>query len=145
MHFHEHGALLILFPLFGRTLLWFRQRDSTFFRNDSQGVGKLAALHLHHEIENVPAFAATKAVINLPRRMHVEGRSLFRMKRTQPAKILPRLFQLDVLAHHADNVRLLLYALRNGSRFRHAQFRNSTTVIALPPCSSDSKEDFPTS
>jgi hypothetical protein len=34
------------------------------------------------------------------------------MKRTQAAEILPGFFQADVFAHHADNVRLLLHAIR---------------------------------
>jgi len=34
------------------------------------------------------------------------------VERAQAAEILPGLFELDVLAHHADNVRLLLHAFR---------------------------------
>jgi hypothetical protein len=34
------------------------------------------------------------------------------MKWTQPAEILPGLFQAHIFAHHANNVRLLLYAIR---------------------------------
>jgi hypothetical protein len=34
------------------------------------------------------------------------------MKWAQPAEILAGLFQAHVFAHHADNVRLLFYAIR---------------------------------
>jgi hypothetical protein len=34
------------------------------------------------------------------------------MEGTQPGKILAGLFQADVFAHHANDVRLLLHALR---------------------------------
>ena len=41
------------------------------------------------------------------------------MKRAEAAEILPGLFELDVFAHHADDVRLLFYAFRDGSGFCH--------------------------
>ena len=41
------------------------------------------------------------------------------MKRAKAAEILAGFFEADVLAHHADNVRLLFHFIRNGSRFRH--------------------------
>ena len=34
------------------------------------------------------------------------------MERAETAEVLPGLFQADVLAYHADDVRLLLHALR---------------------------------
>ena len=112
MHFNQCGALLIFFALFRRALLGARNGNAAFFRHDANGVRKFALLHLHHKTENVAALAAPEAVIDLASGMNVERRSLLRMKRAEPAEILPGLLELDVFAHHADDVRLLLDAIR---------------------------------
>ena len=112
VHFYQNRALLILPPLLRRLLLLPRNRDPAFLRNDPNRLGKRAFLHLHHKFENVSAHAASKAVINLLRRMHRKRRRLFRVKRAQPGKILPALFQAHVFPHHANDVRLLLYPIR---------------------------------
>jgi len=44
--------------------------------------------------------------------MHGERRRLLGMEWTEAAEILSGLFQADVFAHHADDVRLLLHAIR---------------------------------
>src|SRR5947209_4775984 len=119
MHLHQRRALLVFAAFFRRTLAGTRNRNAALFRNDSHRVGEFAFLHLPHEAEDVTADAASETVINLLHRMDRERRRLLRMKRAEPRKILPALFQADVLAHHADNVRLLLHTLRKGSRFRH--------------------------
>ncbi len=74
--------------------------------------GKRTLVQFHHKFENVAAHTATKAVINLPNRMHIERRRFFLVKRAQAGKTLAAFLQADVLADHADNVRLLLHALR---------------------------------
>ncbi len=112
MHFHQRSALLILLALLGRALLRPRHGDAAFFRDDAHRFRKRNLVHLHHEFENVAAYAAPKAVINLLYRMHGKRRRLFGMKRAQTAEILPGLFQANVFAHHADDVRLLLHAIR---------------------------------
>jgi len=59
-------------------------------------------------------------VKELPRGMHRERRRLLAMKRTQPRKILrPRLLQLDVIADHANDVRLLLERVSEIARVSH--------------------------
>ena len=82
------------------------------FRDDPNGVGKFALFHLHHKTKDVAALAASEAVIDLARGMNVEGRTLLRMKGAEAPEILSGLLQLDVFAHHADDVRLLLDAIR---------------------------------
>src|SRR5260370_297610 len=74
--------------------------------------GNRALFHLHPKFETIPAHAASKALINLLRRMHRKRRRLFRVKWTQPGKILPALFQANVFADHANDVRLLFYFVR---------------------------------
>src|SRR6266436_6287513 len=112
MHFHEHGALLLLFPFFRRMFLRPLQRDSAFLRHDAQRFRKLAPLHFHHKVEDIAALATPEAVKNLAHWMHVERRRLLRMEWTKPAEILPGLLKLEVFPYHADNVRLLLHLLR---------------------------------
>ena len=112
MQFHERSALLILLALLGRAFPRARNRDAAFFRDGAHRLRKRDLVHLHHELEHVAARAAPEAVINLLHRMHGKRRRLFGMERTQPREILPGLFQADVFAHHADNVRLLLHAIR---------------------------------
>ena len=51
-------------------------------------------------------------MINLAHGMHVERRSLFLVERAEAREILARLLQADVFADDADDVRLLLYFLR---------------------------------
>src|SRR2546430_12335006 len=66
------------------------------------------------------ALPISETVKELPRGMHRERRRLLAMKRTQPRKILrPRLLQLDVIAHHADDIRLLLERVREIARVGH--------------------------
>src|SRR6266568_4382156 len=130
MHLHQRRALLVLAVFFRRALAGTRNRNAALFRNDSHRFGEFAFLHLPHEAEDVTADAASETVINLLHRMDRKRRRFLRMKRAQPGKILPALLQPDVLAHHADNVRLLLHPLRKGSRFRHRiETRNSKPEI----------------
>ena len=111
MHFYERGALLILAALFGRTFARGGHRDTAFFGDNADGIGKCALFHFHHEFEDVAADAAAEAVINLLHRMNGERGSLFRMERAEAAEVLARLFQADVFADYADDVRLLFHAI----------------------------------
>src|SRR5262249_53790863 len=123
--FHQHRTLLVLASFLRRTLPRAGQRDATFFGDDPHRFGKGALLHFHNKFENIATLSAAKAVINLFRRMNVERRSFLGMKRAKAAKVLPRLFQLEVFADYADDIRLLLHLLRQGSRFCH-------TIRAVP-------------
>jgi hypothetical protein len=51
-------------------------------------------------------------MVNLFRRVHSEGRRFFRVERAQARKILAAFFQAHIFADNADDVRLLLYAIR---------------------------------
>jgi hypothetical protein len=44
--------------------------------------------------------------------MHGKRRRFFLVEWAQAGKVLPRLFEADVFPDHADDVRLLLHALR---------------------------------
>ena len=112
MQFHERSALLILLALLGRAFPGAWNGDAAFFRHGANRLRKRDLVHLHHELEHVAARAAPEAVINLLHRMHRERRRFFGMEWTQPREILPGLFQAHIFAHHANNVRLLLDALR---------------------------------
>ena len=78
MHFHERGALLIFLALFGRALSGPRDRDAAFFRDDAHGFRKRTLVHFHHELEDVAADAAAKAVVNLLRRDGRQTMAIFR-------------------------------------------------------------------
>ena len=112
MHFDQQRALLIFAAFFGRALSRRGNGDATFLRNDANRFGKRTFLHFHHEFENVSADSAAKAVINLSRWMNVERRRFFGVKWAQARENSARLFQLNVFADHANNVRLLLDAIR---------------------------------
>ena len=112
MHLDQDCSLLIFFSFFRRAFLGPGQRNPAFFSDDADGFWKLALFHFHDEAENVSALAAAEAMENLLHGVNSKGRSLLSMKRAQAGEILPALFQADVFAHHADNVRLLLHAIR---------------------------------
>src|SRR5690348_15295675 len=112
VHFDERRALLIFAALFGRSFARFGNGNAAFGRNGANCFGKSAPVHFHDEFENVAAFAAAEAVIELLHSVNGKGRRLFLMKRTQAAEILAGFFQAHVLADDSDDVRLLLYAFR---------------------------------
>ena len=112
MHFDQCGALLIFFAFFGRVLSGLRDGDAAFFRDDSNRFWKRTLFHFHDEFEDVAADAAAEAVINLFGRVDGERWRFFRVKRAQAGEILAALFQADVFADDADDVRLLLHAIR---------------------------------
>ena len=96
--------------------------------DETQGVGKFAALHLHHKIENVAAFPAAETVKNLLDRRDGERWCLFLVERAKPAEILASFLEADVFADNPNDVGLLLDPFGSGTRFRHfdlrAQFYN---------------------
>jgi hypothetical protein len=112
MYFDEQCALLILAALFGRAFTWRWDGDAAFFGDNANGFGERALFHLHDELEDVAADVAAEAMIDLAQWMDVEGRRFFGVERAESAKILPSLLQLDVFADDADDVRLLLDAIR---------------------------------
>ena len=111
MHLDERRPLLILAPLFRRTLAGCGHRNSAFFGHDPDRLRKRAFLHFHHKFKNITAHSAAEAMINLLHGMNRERRRLLGMKRAQAAEILPSLLQAHVFADNADDVRLLFYAI----------------------------------
>src|SRR5690348_481221 len=112
LNFDQRGALLIFAAFFGRTLAGLRYRNAALLRDGANSLRKGQLVHFHHEFENVAACAAAEAVIDLLHGMDGERRSLFLMERAQTGEVLAALFEADVFADDADDVRLLLHALR---------------------------------
>ena len=85
------------------------QRNPQLLRHRPHGFRESNVLDLLDKAENIAGHAAAEAVIELPRGMHRKRRRLLVMKRTKPGVVLrPSLLQLDVVAHNANDVRLLL-------------------------------------
>src|SRR6185312_14913636 len=64
--------------------------------------------------------------------MHGERSCLLLVEGTQSGKILrARLLQLDVVAHHANNIRLLLYRLREIDRAGHGSLLFSVKQLVV--------------
>src|SRR5258708_39496648 len=109
MHVDELAAPPRLLRLSGRAVLGLGQGEAQLLRHQADGLGKTDVLDLLHEAENVAGNAAAKAMIELARGVDGKRRRLLLVERTQPGKVLrSRLLQLDVVAHNADDIRLLL-------------------------------------
>src|ERR1700741_1865425 len=121
MHFDERGALLVLAAFFRRALARLGNGDAAFFGDRANRFGKSGLVHFHHEFEDVTAGAAAEAVINLFHGVHGEGGSFLLMEGAETGEIGATLFQAHVFADDADDVRLLLYALRETSRLSHCK------------------------
>jgi hypothetical protein len=89
-----------------------RYRDTAFFGDDSNGFRKRTLFHFHHEFEDVTADTTAEAVINLFGRVDGERWRFFCVEWAQAREILAALFQADVFADDADDVRLLFHAIR---------------------------------
>src|SRR5579864_2215055 len=112
MHFDQRGALLIFAALLGRTFARLRNADAAFFSDGAHRFRKRGLVHLHHELKNVAALAAAEAVVKLLGGVNGEGRRFFLMEWAKAAEILAAFFQANVFADDADDVRLLLDAIR---------------------------------
>src|SRR5882724_11760727 len=116
----QHRSQLGFFRLGRAAKAGFRERYVQLLRDRSHRLRKGNVLYFLHEAEHIARRPAPETVKELPRGMHRERRRLLAMKRTQPRKILrPRLLQLDVIAHHADDIRLLLERVREIARVGH--------------------------
>src|SRR5438876_398358 len=135
MNVEQHTAHLS-FLRFRRTAVTrLGQRDAKFLRDRPHRLGESDVLDLLHEAENVSRQPASEAVIELPRSMHGKRWRLLAMKGTQPRIILrPSLLQLDVIAHNADDVRLLLNRVREIAGVGHGW------RVVRRNCESESRE-----
>src|ERR1051326_5799134 len=108
MHLNQLAAFGCVFGFTLRAVLHPGQRNAHLFRDQPHRFRKANLLTFLHELKNVARFAAAEAMKELPRRVDRERWRLFIVERAQPAVILrPRLLELHVVAHNADNVRLL--------------------------------------
>ncbi|MBA7637844.1 hypothetical protein ES703_45493 [subsurface metagenome] len=79
----------------------------------AQRFAEVQALLLHNEGESVTASIAAEAMPALLFRINKEGGVSFVVKRTEPDQIAPRLFQRNVLADDAGNIRFLFDFVNN--------------------------------
>ena len=94
---------------FGRRVGDLRHGDAELLGDHAHGFGEGDVLDLLDEGENIASGVAAEAVKELVAGVNRERRSLFLVKRTKPGVVLRAgLAQLDVLAHDADDVGLLL-------------------------------------
>jgi hypothetical protein len=112
VHFDQRSALLILAALLRRSLARPRYRDAGLLGDGPHRLGELAFVHLHDEFEDVTAVVASEAVVHLLYRMDAKRRRFFLMEGAQAAEVLTGLFQTNIFADDADDVRLLLYLFR---------------------------------
>src|SRR5438874_6637713 len=116
----QHRSQLSFFRLGRAAKAGFREKNVPLLRDRSHRLRKSNVLDFLHEAKHIARRPTPKAVKELPRGMHRERRRLLAMKRTQPRKILrPRLLQLDVIADHANDVRLLLERVSEIARVSH--------------------------
>ena len=62
--------------------------DSVALGNHLQGLGEAEALHLHHEVEDVSAFAAAEALVDLQPLVDIERGGLFVVEGTQAGVVV---------------------------------------------------------
>src|SRR5581483_5253055 len=78
-----------------------RQWDSDLLCDQAHRFRKGDVLQFLDKAEDVSGNAATKTVVELPRRMHGKRGSLLAVEWAQPGEVLrPRFLQFDVVAHN---------------------------------------------
>src|SRR5262245_56780149 len=124
VHLDQFSALVRVLGFLFRAVLHFGQLDVELFRNQPDGFDKADVLDLLHETEYVARSATTETMVELPRSMHRERRRLLLMEGAKPGEILrAALLQLDVVANHADDIRLLSHCLFDIGDRRHEMLR----------------------
>jgi hypothetical protein len=122
MHLDQPPAALRVFRFALRAVLHLGQRNAHLLRDQPYRFRKADLLPLLHKLKNVAGLTAAKAMKKLPRRVDGKRRRLLPVKRAQPNKILrSSLFKLDIVANHADNVRLLPHRLFKVAEGGHEQ------------------------
>jgi hypothetical protein len=87
----------------------FGHGHAKLLRDQPDGFGEGDVLNFLHETEDIARDAATEAVVELARSVDGERRRLLVVEGTESGEVLrARLLQLDVVAHNADDVGLLL-------------------------------------
>ena len=84
----------------------FRERYAGLFRDQLDRLRKSDALHLHHKVEYRAALVTTKTIEDLFNGTDGKRRGLLFVKRTTGHPVGALLLELDVILHHADDVRL---------------------------------------
>ncbi len=106
--------------LLGRRVAHLGQRDLQLLRDQTNGFREGNVLDLLHERQDIARRAAAKAVEELPGGVYRERGRFFLVEGAQPGEVLrATLAQLDVLAHNANDVRLLLDGVRKIARICH--------------------------
>jgi len=108
------------FGFSGRGVAGFGQRDAELLRYQTDGFGESDVFDLLDEAEDVAGNTATEAMIELARGVDGEGCGLLAVEGAKARIVLrSRLFQLDVVADDADDVRLLFDRVREIAGVRH--------------------------
>ncbi len=122
MNLQQYSSQLGFFGFRRTAVANFGQGNAQLLRDRSHCFRESNVLDLLDKRKHVARNSAAKAVKELPRGMDGKRRRLLPMKRTKPGKVLrPRLAQLDVLAHNADDVRLLLDRICEIARVGHEE------------------------
>ena len=107
-----------------------RQGNLQLLRYQPHSFGKSDVLDLLHEGENVSRCPAAEAVEKLPRGVNGERWRFFLVEGTQALEVLRAAFaQLNVLAHDADDVSLLLDGIRKIPWVGHRPSLQETVAI----------------
>jgi hypothetical protein len=88
-----------------------RDRDAQTRGQDLHGIDESDVLMFGDEGDDVARLAATEALVDATLGIHVKGRRLLLVERTQSGKGSSTLLQAHVFPDHVDDVRLLAYLL----------------------------------
>ncbi len=96
------------------------ERNSQLLRQQPDRFREGDVFDFLDEVEDVAFFVAAEAVVELLGGVHGKRRRFFPVKGTQAGVILsPGFAELDVVADNADDIRLLLYGVREIAGVRH--------------------------
>ena len=120
MDFEQDSAQPGFFCLDRAAVIDFGQRDAQLLGDGPYGLGKRDVFNLLNEAEDITGRSTTEAVIELARGVNRERRSLLVVEGAKAGIILRAgLFQPNVVADDADNVRLLLERVREVAWVSH--------------------------
>ena len=103
----------------------FGNLDARAARKLAHGIDEADIVELHHEAENVSAFATAEAMPQLRRRVDFERGRFLVMERTATPEIAATLTQNDPLPCNGDQIARLAHAA-------NIIFRNSRQSISFP-------------
>ena len=122
MHFEQYRPKLGIFCLRRTAVNGFGKGDAQLLRDQPDRFRKSDVLDFLDEGENVTLGGTSETIKKLARGVNRKRRRLLAVKWTKPGKILRAGFsQFDVVAHDADDVRLLFNGFFKISGFGHQE------------------------